>query len=256
MSGGALAAGELVRLATPRESLLLAQETANWTEMQSWFEANTGGGSQFNTYNQQLVPHFNNIYNKTYTPTDISDAGDVAGALADYFSQTGNPTLDWCAQSSILANVPSPGSASSVLFTEPTSTDVGDVYNQAQSYGYDITYDQLAALASIPNLSTWPTNNPFYPLCTNYCSSYLTQLSKGFFLAGGYLQTHDSFEKSLSCQDLIEGREAIVAVGLELAGLFAFATLAPALALAALDLELLLFLLYELASLDAELLQC
>ncbi len=44
-------------------------------------------------------------------------------------------------------------------------------------------------------------------------------------------------------------------MGLELAGLFALATLAPALALAALDLELLLYMLYELTSLDADLLQ-
>lgn len=172
--------------------------------MQNWFDANPGAGSQLNTFNQQLVPHFNNISENDYTPTDISDAGDVAYSLENYFSQTGNPTLDWCVQSTILANVPSPGSASSVLFTEPTSTVLDDTYNQEQSYGYNMTYDQLAAKANIPNLSTWNTSNPLYWLCSNYCSSFLKTLSNGFFLAGGYMQTHDAYEKSLACQDLGE----------------------------------------------------
>jgi hypothetical protein len=217
--GGALAAGELVRLAGPRETMLFAQQSADYSEIADWFNANPGAGSQFNAYNQELVPYFNNINNDGYTGSDLGGAGDVAYSLGNYFNQTGSPTLDWCMQQCALANVPSPGSASSVLFTEPTSTVVEDTYSQAQNYGYNISYNQLAGVANVPNLSTWNTSNWFYPLCSYLCSSYLHTQADGLFYAEAYSDGGSLYAKQNACTSLGEAYGAIRAAAAAIAGL-------------------------------------
>lgn len=177
-------------VATSREILLLAQQSVDYSSLVNWFNANPASGSAFDQWNVTMVPYFNNINNYTWSPSDFSGMANSCWSIGNYFSQTGTPTLDSCTQCCVLANVPSPGSASQVLFTNPTRDNISSAYTRAQSYGYSGTCAQFGTGCSAPNITTWDSSNGYYSLCSNTSSSYFNTAGGGFQNAASAYQSY------------------------------------------------------------------
>ena len=224
--------------------------SADYSDVWSWADNNLNEQSWLDNQNITVAPHFNSINNGTFTADDIGAIRGAAYNMQGFAYNTGNPTFDACCQACVLYNVPSPGSASSVLFTNPTLDDVQWIYNQAQSrgYGYNWTVGQLDGALTVPNISTWDSSNPFYTLCTETCSSVFGN-AVPHFLAASEAVRHDTLLSASDCSGLSAFAGVATATGvmfgiaarlqagigdLEGAGILAAAALiADALALAA-----------------------
>lgn len=178
--GGVISA-EIVK--TPRGSFLpsfattaYAQQSADYSDLTNWFQSNGGAYSYYDGCNTSMVSSFNRMNVGTWSPDDITVIANIANQMANYSYGSGNPTLDACTHMCAMKNVPSPGSASAVLFTNPSSSEINGRYSESQNYGYNATYDQIAGDIYVPSISTWNASNYFYPLCTEAASTGTEQV--------------------------------------------------------------------------------
>lgn len=217
-SGAAAGAAGLVRLAIGPETRVFAQGTADYSELINWCQANPDAQTWFDSWNQGMVTPFNRLNNGTYSPTDLNNLGAAANSAYNYFCSTGSPTLDWCCTQCVLANVPSPGTASAVLFTNLNSDQQTALYQQSQSYGYNATFGQISRAAYVPNITTWNTSNYFYPLTSTAPSSFLSDAGGGF--ADAATAYHNAIRLGLgywslspsTCNSLLKAQLAFAAV--------------------------------------------
>jgi hypothetical protein len=183
LAWGGVAAAELLQFLAgpdripPFVTRLFAQQSADYSDLTNWFSANSGAGSFYDSCNKAMVSPFNNVNNGTYSPDDLDSIAGQGNLMANYSAQTGSPTLDACTQSCVMKNVPSPGSASQVLFTNPGSASLNNLYSKGQGYGYNATYGQVEGWCYVPNISTWNSSNYIYPLCANTSSYAIGQVA-------------------------------------------------------------------------------
>ena len=225
--------------------MVFAQQSADFTYLTDWFNTNSGAKSQLDSINSDLVTPFNSANNGDLSY--LGRAGETVKSLADYFTtQEANPALDTCSEDCVLANVPSPGSASSVLFTNPTTNQIATGYETVQGYGYNASSHQYGSAVTIPDISTWNTSNYFYPLCTYAPSYFLNKAEAGFAYAGLYQSTGNATYAETACSDLagsvhqmasiafnaLAAAVILAAAGAEAAAVAAFALAAAAAVLA------------------------
>ncbi len=217
-AGGGLIAGAgllrefgLLRL-PPLSRRLLAQQGADYSPLTNWLAAQNPTTTQnsLDYWNGQLVPAFNDLYSPSpvCANCDVETMGDVLNGMVPFYSQTGSPSLDQCVQTCTLINVPPPGSASQVLFQNPTSGPLTGAYNQALGYGYQITQDQVNQRATVPNISTWGSSNWIYPFTTQPMSTLCTNTANAAYAAVTYLAARKTLPPSV-CNGLLAGAKGL-----------------------------------------------
>ncbi|MDE3178136.1 MAG: hypothetical protein KGM47_00640, partial [Acidobacteriota bacterium] len=111
--------------------------------------------------------------------SDLRSLSGVANDLGYFFYSTGSPSFDSSHMSTTLINVPSPGTAASVLFQQPQQAQVQGAYNAAINYGLNVTWGgwtEISAVTGVAQagyingLPNWSSSNPLYQL-TAFTSS-------------------------------------------------------------------------------------
>jgi len=162
--------------------------SADYSDMQTWADNNLSQQSWLDNQNLMVAPAFNNFNSGLCQSSDIQTIYNVCYNMYQFAQSTGSPTFDSCCQTCVLYNVPSPGSASSVLFTNPTLNNAQWIYNQAQNrgYGYDWSVGELENGLTVPNISTWNSSNPIWPLCTETLSRVYSSPLGALYRAAHY----------------------------------------------------------------------